>query len=149
MSAFMAGISGSREQISVPALAGWRGSGPTPEPKVPALVPPAQRLLPEPPVTDRLRAAGRSGVSFGAGQRAGCASTRAERSPFRSVLHRWLLGDLGQELVIGAERLQPVDQQLEAGGSRPTFSQPGQDPAQLPHHLELLAVEEELLVPGR
>src|SRR4051794_10352401 len=66
----------------------------------------------------------------------------------RRALHAWLLGDLGQELVVGAERLQPVDQQLEPWGGVAVGGEPAQHTPQLPHHLQLLAVEQELLVPG-
>src|SRR5580765_8002478 len=64
------------------------------------------------------------------------------------------LGDLGQELVIGLEGAHAVDQQLEAGAVASVAAtlapaEPGQDPAQLPDHVELSSREQQLLVPGR
>jgi hypothetical protein len=64
---------------------------------------------------------------------------------------RWFsLGDLVQELVVGLERLEAVDEQLEAGSGVAGLvgSETAEHPAQLPHLLELLAVEQQLLVAG-
>ena len=66
----------------------------------------------------------------------------------RSASHRRLLGDLGEELVVGAERLEAVDEQLEAGRGVAVGGEAGQHPAQLPDLLQLLAVEQQLLVAG-
>src|SRR5581483_908010 len=59
------------------------------------------------------------------------------------------LGDLGQELVVRPGRLDLVLQELEAGGGVAFGTEGVQHPAQLPDLLQLGAVEEELLVPGR
>src|SRR6188768_2192393 len=59
--------------------------------------------------------------------------------PSRSWRHRCtrshgrLLGDLGEELVVGAERLETIDQQLEAGRRTAVGGEARQDTAQLPH----------------
>ena len=60
----------------------------------------------------------RSGQVVQAGGTAYGTSTGVGHEPPSGAgpLHGRLLGDLGQELVVGAERLEPVDQQLEAGG---------------------------------
>src|SRR5205807_2871731 len=59
------------------------------------------------------------------------------------------LGDLRQELVVALGRLDLVHQQLQAGGGVALAPEGVEDPAQLPHLLELGSVEQQLLVTGR
>ena len=59
-----------------------------------------------------------------------------------------LFGDLVEELGVGAERLQPVDEQLQAGSRIAVCGEAAEHAAELPHHLQLLAVEQQLLVTG-
>src|SRR4029079_7011877 len=59
-----------------------------------------------------------------------------------------LFADFVEELVVGAEGAQPVDEQFEAWGGVAICGQAAEDSAQLPHHLQLLAVEQQLLVAG-
>src|SRR5207302_11451156 len=58
------------------------------------------------------------------------------------------LGDLGQELVVALGRLYLVHQQLETGGAASLAPQGVEHPPELPHLLELGALEEQLLVTG-
>jgi len=53
------------------------------------------------------------------------------------------LGDLGEELVVGLEVLEPVDEQFEGRGAAALaiLLQPGEHPAQLEDLLHLPAVE--------
>src|SRR5581483_4210560 len=59
------------------------------------------------------------------------------------------LGDLGQELLVAPGGPDLVHKQLEAGRLLAVAGQGVEHPAQLPDLLELAALEEELLVPGR
>src|SRR5215210_2785087 len=78
--------------------------------------------------------------------------TPAKRERFRlpstTPLHSRLLGDLRQELVVGPERLQTVDEQLQTRRGVAVGGQSGEHASQLPHHLQLLTVVEQLLVAG-
>src|SRR5437868_4086118 len=74
--------------------------------------------------------------------RIGQGKVHAECYTSRSGRRR--LRDLGEELVVAPRGADLVDQQLEALA----LLERVQDAAELPHELELLAVEEELLVPG-
>ena len=71
-----------------------------------------------------------------------------DQRPAESDLGARPLGDLGQELVVAAGRLDLVHQQLQAGGVLAVGGQGVQDPAQLPDLLELAPLEQELLVAG-
>ena len=57
-----------------------------------------------------------------------------------------MLGDLVEELGVGAERLEAVDEQFQPGGGVAVGGKAAEHAAQLPHHLQLLAVEQQLLV---
>src|SRR3954470_24477889 len=60
------------------------------------------------------------------------------------------LGDLLEELVVGPERLQAVDEHLQAGGVAGTLVglETAQHPAEPPDLLELPMLEQKLLVAG-
>ncbi len=61
-------------------------------------------------------------------------------------LHAGLFGNFAEELGVCSERLQAVDEQLEARCSVAVGSEAAENTAQLPHHLELLAIEQQLLM---
>lgn len=75
------------------------------------------------------------------------AGTRTAISALEPVQDRGLaLGHLGQELVIGAERAQSVDQHFKARTSTSTLGKSSEDPTELMDLLELLGVIEQFLV---
>src|SRR5581483_12182854 len=79
-------------------------------------------------------------------------SYSAQRRPIpscsRSAPRAGRLGDLGQELVVVLGGAHLVDEQLEATTRRAVAVEGVQDPAQLPDLVELVALEQQLLVPG-
>ena len=59
------------------------------------------------------------------------------------------LGHLGQELVVGAEGAQSVNEHFKPRTSTSTLGQAREDSAKLVHLLELLGVIQQLFVAGR
>ena len=68
------------------------------------------------------------------------------RKPLTRSLGGRLLGDFREEFVVGLERLQSVDQQLEARGRIAIGSKTAQYSTQFPNHLQLLAIKEKFFV---
>ena len=62
--------------------------------------------------------------------------------------HSRLLGDLGKEFIVVAEGTESIDKQFQARGRVSISCQARQDPPKLPHHLQLLAIEQKLFVTG-